>query len=376
MMITGPIAASQQMPDIVCPIMHNAVTAESPAIEYRGLQIRFCCDGCDDTFKSAPEKALADAAKENRAVAISLFNPITQMRLEQKDAKAYIDYGGIRWPLDSAEQKEEFLFAPEIYASAPDQEALFCPVMKNEIGAHSQASGFADHNGVRYYFCCAGCDATFKAEPEMYVDDIADKVRPVGGESAMAAPKKRTLAPTCAGCAGEARLLADGQLASQWTASYRFINIDDDAARNRFTLDYRVTPRVSLGLEANGDGEGILPRGSWFITPEGENHPSLVLGFTADRLSTPRGHAVFLTASKSIPNSPVLPFLSVKLNTDDGATYFPFGANWMINDRHTLQVINDGSYTHMLLTHIGDQANFSLILARMKHLGFSVNYAF
>ncbi len=373
--MTGPAAALQKMPDIVCPIMHNEVTAESPAIEYRGLQIRFCCDGCDDQFKADPEAVLAKAGEEGRAVAISLFNPVSQMRLSQEDAQAYADYAGVRWPFASEAEKEEFSFAPEIYAATPDREALYCPVMKSEISSHSAAAGFADHAGIRYYFCCAGCDAKFKAEPELYIENAADKVRPVSGAPTEAKPK-RALAPTCAGCAGEARLLADGQLASQWTASYRFINIDDDAARSRFTLDYRVSPRVSLGIEANGDGEGILPRGTWFITPEGERHPSLVLGFTADRLSTPKGHALFLTASKSIPNSPILPFLSVKLNMDDGATYFPFGANWMINDRHTLQVINDGSYTHMLLTHIGDQANFSLIFARMKHLGFSVNYAF
>ncbi|VGO21448.1 efflux RND transporter periplasmic adaptor subunit [Pontiella sulfatireligans] len=40
-----------------------------------------------------------------------------------------------------------------------------CPVMGGEINKEV----FADHNGMRIYFCCAGCDSEFKADPEKYL---------------------------------------------------------------------------------------------------------------------------------------------------------------------------------------------------------------
>ena len=36
--------------------------------------------------------------------------------------------------------------------------------------AEATARGLvADHNGVTYYFCCAGCDTKFAAEPKKYL---------------------------------------------------------------------------------------------------------------------------------------------------------------------------------------------------------------
>lgn len=270
--------------------------------------------------------------------------------------------------------------------------------MKNPIANYSSASGFYDHKGVRYYFCCAGCDADFKKDPEKFAASVANKVTLVG--STKAAPSGQlTMAPTCAGCAGEARLLNNGNFAGQWMASYRYIAIDDVKARHRFTLDYAVTPRLTIGLERSGsdtnpnpvpkftdrpgdylrfsDGDAlVLPRFSWFITPEGEDHPSLLVGSASDRLSTPTGQAFFLTASKHIPNSPVTPFVSIKTNTTDGRTVFPFGVNYALPNNFVIQAINDGDYTHFLFTKMMDRAAFSLLLARSQYIGFSVTYGF
>ena len=46
-----------------------------------------------------------------------------------------------------------------------------CPVMGGEINPEI----FTDHNGLRIYFCCAGCDGDFNADPEKYLEQMADE---------------------------------------------------------------------------------------------------------------------------------------------------------------------------------------------------------
>ena len=50
-----------------------------------------------------------------------------------------------------------------------------CPVMGGEINREV----YADHNGLRVYFCCAGCDDAFKADPEKFIEQMkADGIEP------------------------------------------------------------------------------------------------------------------------------------------------------------------------------------------------------
>lgn len=53
--------------------------------------------------------------------------------------------------------------------SALAQEAVpnqkLCPVMGSPINKDV----FTDYNGMRIYFCCAGCDETFTSDPDTYL---------------------------------------------------------------------------------------------------------------------------------------------------------------------------------------------------------------
>jgi YHS domain-containing protein len=51
-------------------------------------------------------------------------------------------------------------------ACAKPQET--CPLMGGAINKKI----FADHNGKRVYFCCAGCIAPFNKEPEKYIKQL------------------------------------------------------------------------------------------------------------------------------------------------------------------------------------------------------------
>ena len=45
-----------------------------------------------------------------------------------------------------------------------------CPVMGGKI----VKTVYADHDGKRVYFCCKGCDATFKKDPAKYITKLED----------------------------------------------------------------------------------------------------------------------------------------------------------------------------------------------------------
>lgn len=198
-------------------------------------------------------------------------------------------------------------------------------------------------------------------------------VRAQGGDDELVDPD---LAPTCAGCAGEARVVTAGGLVYPWTLNQRWLDIGQRNARARMTLDRVITNRLSLGIEWNPTTGEVQPRATWFATPEKAGLPSVVLGAAADRLSTARGHAVFLTFARSFSDGAFKPFVSAKYSPSMGTMAVPFGANLRLEKATTLQALYDGDYTHLLLSRREGRMNASLVLARMKHLGFQVSTDF
>lgn len=393
-------AAFSAPPAPVCPIMGNAIPQNAPRVQWGGLDVAFCCAGCDTEFLGNPRKYLAAAAEKGTVVAISFFNPVSGKRAFVENNPHVVDYSGVRYPLASAEEVAEFRATPELFTRIPARESLTCPVMQQTVPQIRSSSGYADYQGVRYYFCCLGCDVKFAEDPAKYAATVTKAVRAVGGGQ-VAMTGQHTMMPTCAGCAGEARMLTDGKLDRRWTLGYRFIGSGDISWRHRFTLDYAVNPRLSVGIERAGAGNGvhaghtpefgddpwgylrlstgdapILPRFTWFVTPETAATPSVVFGTASDRLSTPRGQAFFTTFGKAIPDSIFFPFVSIKVNSEDGKTVFPFGVNTRLAPEWVLQTVNDGDYTHWLLTRMGRRESVSLLWARSRYWGFSMSVGF
>ncbi len=55
--------------------------------------------------------------------------------------------------------------------------ALSCPVM----GGASKANGpYTDYNGIRFQYCCDGCDAKFEKEPAKYIAEAAKSGKTIG----------------------------------------------------------------------------------------------------------------------------------------------------------------------------------------------------
>ena len=50
-------------------------------------------------------------------------------------------------------------------AAAPAKPQTVCPV----LGGNINKQVYVDYQGKRIYFCCLGCDAEFKKDPEKYM---------------------------------------------------------------------------------------------------------------------------------------------------------------------------------------------------------------
>ncbi|RJR36852.1 MAG: YHS domain-containing protein [Deltaproteobacteria bacterium] len=63
-----------------------------------------------------------------------------------------------------------FLAAPLLAAHASKQQTT-CPV----LGGNVNKDVFVDYKGQRIYFCCPGCDAEFKKDPEKYLQKMKEQ---------------------------------------------------------------------------------------------------------------------------------------------------------------------------------------------------------
>jgi YHS domain-containing protein len=166
------------------PPMHCVATLEditgAPAVtmEYGGAKFGTCCGGCDTPFLKDPKTLIAKAAKANKAIGIFDYDAVTGARIEAKNATAFSDYKAIRYLFANAGEKKAFDAAPTKYVSDVKSEAYFCPVMKHETKA-TDAGGYADFNGTRFYLCCADCLKEFKASPAKFAANAAAATKPL-----------------------------------------------------------------------------------------------------------------------------------------------------------------------------------------------------
>lgn len=169
------ISALNQATPVQCPIMTGAANLKAASTNYKGVNYAYCCAGCEGTFTRDPEKALK--AVKGRTVGTSLFDPVSKARIESKDAVGSSDFGGVRYLFATKENKAAFDKAPKSFSVAPAKEVVWCPVMDHAIdGGMDKAGAYADVNGVRYYFCCTGCQGKFAADSSKYIGKVSSRI--------------------------------------------------------------------------------------------------------------------------------------------------------------------------------------------------------
>lgn len=388
--------AQAQTGDIFCPVLHKKGLTQYGTHYFGGLVFLICCPGCDKDFSEHPFQFLEEGEALGKPIAESLFDPVDGKRVVA-GSKDNMEYRGIRYVFNSSEHLSEFKSNPELFVNLPKSEVRWDLKSGKEI-AYPDAIRYLDYAGIRVYFSDPAALEAFQADPAEAYDQLKTHLKNLEPKENAAPKRDRTLAPTCAGCAGEARLLGPDGLPAKWTISYRYVNIKKGIEnRHRWSIDHAITPKLTIGLERAGgddsphkgniggpfgylgasDGDTlIMPRASWFATPETEVTPSVVLGFASDRLTTHHGQAIFLTGAKKIKNSPLTPFASIKYNTYDRTTLFPYGLNIQAAPDWTVQGIYDGHYSHFLLTYMKGQSAYSFLLAKSKYPGFAISYGF
>jgi YHS domain-containing protein len=105
--------AAEKKPQTVCPIMGGKIDKEV-YLDYQGQRVYFCCPGCKPKFLEDPE--------------------ISMKKFE-----------------------EQAILLESVQTA--------CPVSGEPINKDV----YTDYKGRRVYFCCKGCQAPFKKDPETHL---------------------------------------------------------------------------------------------------------------------------------------------------------------------------------------------------------------
>lgn len=169
--------ATQHKLETTCAVTGDTIDKPVATMLYKGAAYDMCCGGCPGAFQKSPEKFLKAENLKDKTVGVFLFDPVSGAAVKADKAAAGPSvYNGVAYFFGSAEDKTAFDADPKKFTTAPDKEALYCPVMKEVVKDEAHSGGYFDADGVRYYICCGDCLATLKADPSKYLANAAKYV--------------------------------------------------------------------------------------------------------------------------------------------------------------------------------------------------------
>jgi YHS domain-containing protein len=185
---------------VLCPVMGGPVVKGAEASDFAGVRYSYCCAGCREAFEKEPATYLSAAVKEGKVIGVSLFDPVSRRRIDAGKAKGgSSDFEGVRYAFDSADGKKAFDADPKRFGGAPALDSLICPVDKGSVKEYAKAGGYVDLEGVRYYFCSAGCEAKYAADPKRFSSDLPKAGAP-RSFTQKAAPVGQAMSFSCKHC--------------------------------------------------------------------------------------------------------------------------------------------------------------------------------
>ena len=155
------------------------------------------------------------------------------------------------------------------------------------------------------------------------------------------------------------------------------MDFDVDRARWRSTLNYRVHPRLQVGLEINPEVDEVGPLVTWFLMTETDRRPGLFLGTSSDRIGSPEGEqSYFLTASKRHGSWPISAYVSLNYSEWDEEFNIPFGVEVELGERFSVRPMYDGRREHLMLNYHGDRFSLSLLWVWLEKVGVAYSISF
>ncbi len=159
--------------------------------------------------------------------------------------------------------------------------------------------------------------------------------------------------------------------------SQRWVETSLPRPRWRSTLNYRVVPRLQLGLEWNPAAEELGPLATLFLLTEGERRAAVFIGTSSDRIGSPAGtQSYYLTMAKYVPALHVSPYASVNYSEWDKRVNLPFGANIELGRGFSVQPMYDGNRTHLLASWANQRLSATVVWAWLERAGVAMSIGF
>lgn len=159
--------------------------------------------------------------------------------------------------------------------------------------------------------------------------------------------------------------------------SQRWVDTSLPRPRWRSTLNYRVVPRLQLGLEWNPGAKELGPLATLFLLTEGEQRPAVFIGTSSDRIGSPAGtQSYYLTVAKYVQALHVSPYASVNYSEWDEHVNLPFGANIELGRGISVQPMYDGDRTHLLASWANQRLSATIVWAWLERAGVAMSVGF
>ena len=153
-----------------------------------------------------------------------------------------------------------------------------------------------------------------------------------------------------------------------------------DRAAVRATLIYRLHPRLHIGVEYNPKVGEVHPLITFIPVTETKNRPAVIFGISSDRIGTPSGTSVYLTASKDLQHwtgLPIAPYGGIVYSSYDKKFRPIGGLNIRIRDNLTSLIQFDGVKVHPSLTYtFNDTHALTFLMIRGTRPGVTYTFSF
>ncbi|MEM7353881.1 MAG: hypothetical protein AAF657_23980 [Acidobacteriota bacterium] len=142
-------------------------------------------------------------------------------------------------------------------------------------------------------------------------------------------------------------------------------------------MNYRVHPRLQLGVELNPAADEVGPLLTAFLLTESARKPALFIGTSSDRIGSPAGEqSYFLTAAKRHPTWPVSAYVSLNYSEWDDEFNLPFGIDVELGRSFSARPMYDGHRTHLTLNYQGRRYTTSLLWVWLERVGVAFSTSF
>jgi len=148
----------------------------------------------------------------------------------------------------------------------------------------------------------------------------------------------------------------------------------------RATLIYRWHPRVHIGVEYNPKVGEVRPLLTLIPVTETQNRPAIIFGISSDRIGTPGGTSLYLTASKDFENwtgLPIAPYAGVVWGSHEKRFRAIGGLNVRLRDNLSSLIQFDGVKVHPTLSYtINDSHALTFLMIRGTRPGITYTFSF